>query len=146
MAGLFESTTINTMTLANRFVRSAIWMGMANEDGSVTQRLIDEMVELAEGGVGLIITGLTSVHRSGRNAPWQVSIYDDEYISGLTEMVEAIHKTSGKIAVQIAHGGVQGNAGRLAEQATDDNGHDHQRFEPVTVDDARQVFEPFFNS
>ena len=35
MAGLFESTTINTMTLANRFVRSAIWMGMANEDGSV---------------------------------------------------------------------------------------------------------------
>ena len=74
MAELFESTTINTMTLANRFVRSATWMGMANEDGSVTPRLIEAMVKLAEGDVGLIITGLTCVHRSGWDVPWQLGI------------------------------------------------------------------------
>lgn len=38
MLKLFEATTINTMTLANRFVRSATWMAMANEDGSVSAR------------------------------------------------------------------------------------------------------------
>jgi len=36
MATLFETTTINTMTLGNRFVRSATWEGMAGDDGSVT--------------------------------------------------------------------------------------------------------------
>ena len=57
MADLFETTKINTMTLANRFVRSATWEGMAADDGAVTPRLTQTMVALAEGGVGLIISG-----------------------------------------------------------------------------------------
>jgi 2,4-dienoyl-CoA reductase-like NADH-dependent reductase (Old Yellow Enzyme family) len=36
MATLFDTTTINGMTLANRFVRSATWEGMANDDLTVT--------------------------------------------------------------------------------------------------------------
>ena len=55
---LFESSTINGMTLANRFIRSATWEGMATEDGRVTRKLIDTVVALAAGGVGLIISGL----------------------------------------------------------------------------------------
>lgn len=55
MSKLFETTTINTMILKNRFVRSATWMGMAGEDGSCSQRLIDLMEKLAHGNVGLII-------------------------------------------------------------------------------------------
>ena len=47
MVTLFDATTINGMTLANRFVRSATWEGMANDDGIVTPQLIDLMVELA---------------------------------------------------------------------------------------------------
>lgn len=116
MVELFESTAINTMTLSNRFVRSATWMGMATEDGSVTPRLVDAMVKLAKGGVGLIITGLTCVHRSGWDVPWQLGIYSDEHIAGLTEMVEAVHAVGGKIAVQIAHAGVQGNSQRTGTE------------------------------
>ena len=47
-------TSINGMSLANRFVRSATWEGLADEDGAVTPRLIDMMVALARGEVGLI--------------------------------------------------------------------------------------------
>jgi len=36
MRGLFEPTCINGMTLANRFVRSATWEGMATDDGRST--------------------------------------------------------------------------------------------------------------
>ena len=57
MSSLFESTEINGMRLANRFVRSATWEGMAAEDGAVTPKLTQTLLTLAEGGVGLIITG-----------------------------------------------------------------------------------------
>ena len=33
---LFESTQINNMSLANRFVRSATWEGMAADNGAAT--------------------------------------------------------------------------------------------------------------
>ena len=56
MPMLFETTTIKSMSLTNRFVRSATWEAMANEDGSCSPKLTDLMVRLAKGGVGLIIT------------------------------------------------------------------------------------------
>jgi len=57
MSILFEPTVINGMSLANRFVRSATWEGMAATDGTCIGQLTDTMVKLAEGSVGLIITG-----------------------------------------------------------------------------------------
>jgi len=107
MSKLFETTTINTLSLANRFVRSATWEGMANEDNSVSPRLIDLMVQLAKGGVGLIITGLACIRKDGIATPWQLGNYSDAFIPGLSEMAEAVHNAGGKIVMQIAHGGVQ---------------------------------------
>ena len=58
MNRLFEKSEINGMVLTNRFIRSATFAGMAtDEEGRCTSRLIDLMAGLAEGGVGLIITG-----------------------------------------------------------------------------------------
>ena len=93
------------MTLANRFVRSATWEGMAADDGSCTPKLIELMKRLAEGGVGLIITGLAFVTREGQAAPWQMGAAGDAFLSGLKEMTDAVHRADGKIALQIAHGG-----------------------------------------
>jgi 2,4-dienoyl-CoA reductase-like NADH-dependent reductase (Old Yellow Enzyme family) len=109
MGILFETTTINGMTLNNRFVRSATYEGMANNDLTVSQRLIDFMVALANGGVGLIITSLTTVTKDGQNVPRQLGIHTDDHIPGLTQMTHAVHDVGGKIMVQIAHGGAQGN-------------------------------------
>ena len=61
MSELFEEITINTMTLRNRSVRSATWAGMA-EDGRCSMRLIELIADLAQGEVGLIITGFAYVN------------------------------------------------------------------------------------
>ena len=110
MSKLFESSEINGMKLANRFVRSATWEGMAADDGACTPKLIDLMVNLAKGGVGLIISSHAYVSPEGQAGPWQLGVYKDELISGLTEMTKAVHDHGGKIVIQLAHAGLTANA------------------------------------
>jgi 2,4-dienoyl-CoA reductase-like NADH-dependent reductase (Old Yellow Enzyme family) len=105
MAALFEETRINGMALANRFVRSATWEGMAGDDGSATPRLVDCMVALARGGVGLIISSHAYVHRDGQAGPKQLGICSDDQLPGLTAMADAVHKNNGKMVLQLAHAG-----------------------------------------
>jgi len=111
MAELFERVSINGMTLANRFVRSATWEGLASREGSVTPKLTKMMVELARNEVGLIISGYTFVSPEGQSSPGQLAIHDDRFVAGLWAMVETVHKAGGKIASQIVH------AGRFADFA-----------------------------
>ncbi len=102
---LFETSTINGMKLANRFVRSATWEGIATQDGRVTPKLTDTMVTLATGDVGLIITGHAYVSQIGQASPWQLGIYDDSLIDGLRSMTDAVHAAGGRIVAQLAHAG-----------------------------------------
>ena len=105
MPSLFESTSINNMVLANRFIRSATWEGLATEDGSSTPKLVEVLAHLARGGVGLIITGHAYVSREGQAGRWQLGVYCDDHIPGLAEMARTIHGTGGRIAMQLAHAG-----------------------------------------
>ncbi|MBI5675380.1 MAG: NADH:flavin oxidoreductase [Nitrospirae bacterium] len=113
MRDLFDKTEIKNMTLKNRFVRSATWEGMAGEDGSCTPKLTDLMIQLAKGGVGLIISGHTYVLPVGQAGPHQLSIYKDEFVAGLREMTDAVHREDGRIVVQLAHAGCQADAGLI---------------------------------
>ena len=111
MPDLFEKTKIKNMTLKNRFVRSATWEGMAGDDGSCTPKLTDLMVQLAKGGVGLIITGHTYILPVGQAGSHQLGIHKDELVAGLREMTDAVHREGGKILLQLAHAGCQADAG-----------------------------------
>jgi 2,4-dienoyl-CoA reductase-like NADH-dependent reductase (Old Yellow Enzyme family) len=106
MSKLFETTKLNGITLKNRFVRSATAEGMATEHGEATPRLVNLMAELAEGGVGLIITGHAYVTTRGQATPAQLGIYDDKLIPGLRAMVDAVQEKDGKIVAQLAHSGM----------------------------------------
>jgi 2,4-dienoyl-CoA reductase-like NADH-dependent reductase (Old Yellow Enzyme family) len=105
MKDLFSSNTINTLILANRFVRSATWEGMAADDGAVTPKLVATMEALAQGGVGLIISSHAYVSPEGQAGPWQLGIYKDELVDGLGGMTSAVHGAGGKIVAQLAHAG-----------------------------------------
>jgi 2,4-dienoyl-CoA reductase-like NADH-dependent reductase (Old Yellow Enzyme family) len=111
MPELFESTNINGMSLANRFVRSATWEGLADKEGAVTPRLIEMMVELAKGEVGLIISSHTFVSPEGQAGPAQLAVYADRFLPGLKDLAGAVHAAQGKIALQLAHAGCRANAG-----------------------------------
>jgi len=106
---LFDATSINGMNLANRFVRSATWEGLADK-GCVTKKLTEMMVELAMGEVGLIISGYTFVRPEGQSTPGQMAVYDNQFLPGLRDMAAAVHSAGGKIALQLVHGGCNANS------------------------------------
>ena len=85
MAELFERVSINGMKLANRFVRSATWEGLADQEGSVTPKLTAMMVELAKGEVGLIVSGYAFVSPEGRRymRPKEKSLCKSSTLEGL---------------------------------------------------------------
>jgi len=106
LSKLFETTEINSMTLNNRFVRSATWEGMAGEDGSCTPKLVDTIARLSAGGVGLIITGHAYIEKQGQAGELQLGIYEDRLIPDLRKMTDAVHLNGGKIIVQLAYSGL----------------------------------------
>ncbi len=55
MATLFDQTTINSMTLQNRLVRSATWEGMCVQDGKPTEKVVKWYRDLAQGGIYCVI-------------------------------------------------------------------------------------------
>src|SRR5512141_267503 len=107
---LFEATSINGMNLANRFVRSGTWEGLADK-GCVTKKLTGMMVELARGEVGLIISGYTFVRPEGQSTPGQMAVYANQFLPGMRDMAAAVHSAGGKIALQLVHGGCNANSG-----------------------------------
>ncbi len=104
---LFEPIDINGMQLKNRVVKSATYEAMATEDGQVTDQLVDFYARAARGGAGLIITGAAHVHANGQCLPLQGGIANDDQISGLKTLVETVHQTEAKIALQLIHAGRQ---------------------------------------
>jgi len=109
MAELFGHMSIGSMSLPNRFVRSATWEGLADKDGSVTGRLIEMMIELVKGEVGLIISSYAFVSPEGQSSPGQLAVYDDRLLLGLRDMAHAVHSAGGKMALQLVHGGCSSN-------------------------------------
>lgn len=104
---LFQPFDLKGVKLENRLVRSATYEKRADNAGYVTDSLIEFYKNLAEGGVGLIITGNALVHPSGRSVPNMISIYDDTFIERLKLLTEVIHEHMGTVFIQLVHGGRQ---------------------------------------
>ena len=117
MGTIFSPWQLGTLEIPNRLVRSATWEGLAGEDGSATERLSDLMIELGSGGLGMIISGHAYVGREGQAGPWQLGIYDDRLVAGLTQMAESMKRRGSRAVAQLAHAGGQAAEALTGAQA-----------------------------
>lgn len=104
---LFTPAAVGRVVIANRFVRSATHDFLASEDGEVSDRQLELFSALAEGEVGLIITGHAFVAPAGRAGPRQNGIHDDSMVPGLSRLAAAVHRFPSRVFVQISHAGRQ---------------------------------------
>lgn len=56
MKNLFDQTQFSGMKFKNRFIRSATYEGLADEEGYVTEEFLKVYEDLVKGGVGTIGT------------------------------------------------------------------------------------------
>lgn len=111
MVGLFNPISIGSLTVKNRFVRSATQDWLGNDDGSISPREMDLYEKLAQNDTGLIISAHSYVeHPRGRASARQNGIYHDRFIEGFSRIAAIVHNYGTKFIVQVAHAGTQTNS------------------------------------
>jgi 2,4-dienoyl-CoA reductase (NADPH2) len=98
--------SIAGMELRNRLVLAAMGSNFATEDGHCSERLNAYYEARAKGGVGLIVLETSAAcWPNGATMPNTVGFSKDEFIPGLKELADRVHKHGAKIAAQLNHGG-----------------------------------------
>lgn len=96
----FDTCRIGGIEAKCRLVRSATFEGMGNY-GLPTENLAEMYENLADGGAGLIITGMMATNKMEPRQHCQIRIDDDECIAPLSQVVDRVHQHGGKIVAQL---------------------------------------------
>jgi len=107
---------MGTLEIKNRLVRSATDEGLSTEDGAPTQQLIDVLMALARGGVGLIIAGTAYISREGRWGKTGTGMDNDRLVKPLRQLCGAVLEAGGILAAQLLHCGSTVNPAILPEK------------------------------
>jgi 2,4-dienoyl-CoA reductase-like NADH-dependent reductase (Old Yellow Enzyme family) len=118
MCLLFEPLALKGITLRNRIVKSALRENTAAPDGLPTDATLCLYERWAHGGAGLLITGDAYVSKAGQAATRQHGVHTDAIVPAWREIINAVHRSGARIAMQLNHGGRQikpgGRPGRRA--------------------------------
>lgn len=105
IASLFSPIGIAGRVLPNRIVMPAMTTRLAQNDGEMTDKLIEWYRARAAGGAGLITVEMSSPSISGRHRLGEVGVYDRRFLLGLKRLAEAIHNEGSLISIQLGHAG-----------------------------------------
>lgn len=96
--------TFKHITLKNRLVMPPMCMYQA-QNGFVNDFHLVHYGSRAVGGVGTIIIEATAISPEGRITDEDLGIWDDQFIPGLKQLTDEIHRYGTKVVIQLAHAG-----------------------------------------
>jgi len=102
--------TVGPVTLPNRIVFPAWQVNYANQDGTITDKLITFYSDLAAGGCGLVIVGNVSVTDDSIPFDRIIRADNDTYTDGLTALFSAIKAEGAVAGIQLTHFGRQSSS------------------------------------
>ncbi len=104
---LFESNTLKGEVVRNSFMRSGTWIAKADDEGYVTEELLNYYKKLVDVNLGLVTVGYGRVNEFERANKNMIGLYDDKFIDGLKELSSLFKDSETKVGIQIAMGGTQ---------------------------------------
>jgi 2,4-dienoyl-CoA reductase-like NADH-dependent reductase (Old Yellow Enzyme family)/thioredoxin reductase len=93
------------MQLPHRIITGPMEKGMANRDGTLTQRYLGYLRARAQGGAGLMQLESTYVDTIGMGHLYQVGCHDDSVLDGLRAAADTVHEHGARLALEIYLGG-----------------------------------------
>jgi 2,4-dienoyl-CoA reductase-like NADH-dependent reductase (Old Yellow Enzyme family) len=111
---LFKPFEIPPFRLKNRITMAPLFTMYAQEDGSVSELILDHYGELARSGVAMIVVANVAVDPDGLLARHSLRADSDRFIPGLSRLAEAIKKENVVAVLQINHGGRFARGDRLS--------------------------------
>lgn len=102
---LFSPLKVGNVTLRNRIVNTSHVTGF-QRDHLPTEQYVHYYVEMAKGGVAMMIMEGTSPHESGVWSLWNV---DDRITPWYQRITKAVHDYGAKMLVQLNHAGAKGS-------------------------------------
>lgn len=106
MAKLLSPLKIKNLNLTNRLVMPPMATAKAENDGKVSQGVLDYYNEKSQGGyISLVIIEHSFIMQQGKASENQLSAADDSGVEGLRRLADIIHKNGSKAVMQLNHAG-----------------------------------------
>ena len=103
---LFSPIEVGGLALKNRITMAPLYVGQANQDGTISQATIDHYARRAASGTALVVVEASSVSPNSDNAvAYGIKGHDDKYLPGLTKLARAIKENGALSVLQIFHAG-----------------------------------------
>jgi N-ethylmaleimide reductase len=112
---LFSPLRIGAVEAPNRILMAPLTRSRAGQPGDVPTALNVEYYA-QRAAAGLIVTEATHVDPHGKGYAWTPGIYSDAQEAGWREVVAAVHRAGGRIALQLWH------VGRISHRWLQPNG------------------------
>lgn len=147
MSNLFQEGKIGTMVLKNRVVFPAMGTKMPDEQGYVTDRLIEYHVARVKGGCGLNVVEVAAVHPTSK-WPHVLGLNDDKYLPGLTKLATAIRDAGGKSCIQVWHAGkvamsTEDGSPTLSASPEDDNPYLAVKPKEISKEEIKNIIKAY---
>ena len=140
---LFNSIDLKGLHLKNRIIFPAMGTKMAEEDGNVSQQIIDYQVARVKGGCGLNMSEVCSVHKASAPKGF-LAIHSDSLIESHKKFTEAIHNAGGKCGVQLWQGSLASSLDPSAEiLVADDFKYGKYTIPKISIEKIKEVVNSF---
>ncbi len=101
---LFEPIKIGHLEIKNRIAMAPMGTRGCTHDGYVTDRILAHYVARAKGGAGLIIVEHTLVTNRYGGSKRILGLWDEQQVTEMAELAEAIHTFRAKAIIQLSLG------------------------------------------
>lgn len=107
MQMLFTPFKAKNLTFKNRLVMPALASFLFDDDGNITDAILEHYRRRAASGVSMVIVEACAVSPEGIVSRHQGRIFDDRFIEGLSKLAKVIKEEGAIAGIQIHHAGRQ---------------------------------------
>ena len=105
-SALFTPGRIGALTLPNRLIRSATQDPFGQRDGTCAPEQVALYRDIAQSGVGAIITAYSYISPEARSTGIQVRFATEAQRQSQKEVLDAVHAAGGRLILQLMHAGM----------------------------------------